>query len=184
VRAGFRIDLGGSWEPYGIRPDLSAFSKAIANGYALAAITGGDAWREAATKVFSTGSFWCSSIAMAAGVATLRVLRQGDALPTMRRLGQQLRDGLGAGAARHGLSLRQTGPVQMPMVLFDDDADFARAETFCAAALTRGAYFHPRHNMFLCAAHTEKDVETALHAADAGFAAVARMSSTDGRVIV
>jgi glutamate-1-semialdehyde 2,1-aminomutase len=31
VRAGFRLDLGGSWEPLGVRPDLSAFSKAIAN---------------------------------------------------------------------------------------------------------------------------------------------------------
>jgi glutamate-1-semialdehyde 2,1-aminomutase len=184
VRAGFRIDLGGSWEPLGIRPDLSAFSKAIANGYALAAVTGGDSWREAATKVFSTGSFWCSSVAMAAGVATLHALRQGDAIRTMQRLGQKLRDGLNAGAAKHGLSLRQSGPVQMPMVLFDDDPDFAKAESFCNAALARGAYFHPRHNMFLCAAHTDNDVETALHAADAGFAAVARLTSTSGRVIV
>ena len=178
VRAGFRLHLGGSWELVGVRPDLSAWSKAIANGHALAAVTGGDRWREAATQVFSTGSFWCSSIAMAAGVATLRELRRGEAIPTMERLGQMLRDGLAAGAARHGLALRQTGPVQMPMVLFEDDPDFARAETFCATALTRGAYFHPRHNMFLCAAHTEEDVETALHAAEAGFAAVARLTTT------
>jgi glutamate-1-semialdehyde aminotransferase len=68
--------------------------------------------------------------------------------------------------------------------LRDSDPDFALAEAFCAAALSRGAYFHPRHNMFLCAAHTQHDMETALHAADAGFAAVARMSSTSGRVIV
>jgi glutamate-1-semialdehyde 2,1-aminomutase len=176
VRAGFRIDLGGSWVPVGVRPDLSAFSKAIGNGYALAAVTGGDRFRDAATKVFSTGSFWCSSVAMAAGLATLRALRRGEAIPTMQRLGQALRDGLAAGAIRHGLTLRQTGPVQMPMVLFDNDPDFAKAETFCAAALARGAYFHPRHNMFLCAAHTDNDVETALHAAEAGFAAAARLS--------
>ena len=178
VRAGFRLHLGGSWETVGVRPDLSAWSKAIANGYALAAVTGGDRWRDAATQVFSTGSFWCSSIAMAAGVATLRVLRRGDAIPTMQRLGQKLRDGLAAGAQRHGLMLRQTGPVQMPMVLFDDDPDFTRAEAFCNAALARGAYFHPRHNMFLCAAHTDNDVETALNAAEAGFAAVARLIPT------
>src|SRR5690606_12543846 len=29
VRAGLRLDLGGSWEPLGIRPDLSAWSKGI-----------------------------------------------------------------------------------------------------------------------------------------------------------
>ena len=32
VRAGFRLHLAGSWEPLGVRPDLSGFSKAIANG--------------------------------------------------------------------------------------------------------------------------------------------------------
>ncbi len=162
VRAGFRLHLGGSWEIVGVRPDLAAWSKAIANGYALAAVTGGDRWREAATQVFSTGSFWCSSVAMAAGVATLRVLRRGEAIPAMERLGQKLRDGLAAGAARHGLKLRQTGPVQMPMVLFNEDPEFVRAETFCNAALARGVYFHPRHNMFLCAAHTDIDVEFGL----------------------
>jgi glutamate-1-semialdehyde aminotransferase len=40
VRAGFRLALGGSWETVGVRPDLSAFSKAIANGYPLGAIAG------------------------------------------------------------------------------------------------------------------------------------------------
>ena len=39
VRAGFRLDLGGSWEIVGVRPDLAAYSKAIANGHALAAVT-------------------------------------------------------------------------------------------------------------------------------------------------
>ncbi len=57
VRAGFRLDLGGSWEPLGVRPDLAAWSKAIANGHALAAVTGQERIREAATRVFTTGSF-------------------------------------------------------------------------------------------------------------------------------
>lgn len=178
VRAGFRLHLGGSWELHGVRPDLSAWSKAIANGYALAAVTGGERFRDAATQVYSTGSFWCSSMSMAGAVATLKVLRRGEAIPHMERLGHRLRDGLAALATQHGLAIRQTGPVQMPMVLFDDDPDFHRADAFCNAALEQGVYFHPRHNMFLCAAHTDNDVETALHAAGYGFAAVARLTTT------
>ena len=46
VRAGFRLDMGGSWELVGVKPDLSAWSKAIANGRALAAVTGNDRFRE------------------------------------------------------------------------------------------------------------------------------------------
>jgi glutamate-1-semialdehyde 2,1-aminomutase len=58
VRAGYRLHAAGSWEPLGVRPDLSAWSKAIANGHALAAVAGIDALRDAATRRSQQGSFW------------------------------------------------------------------------------------------------------------------------------
>ena len=57
----------------------------------------------------------------------------------------------------------------MPLFLFEGDADFRAGRAFCAAALKAGAYLHPRHNMFLCAAHTEADIAAVLDAAEAGF---------------
>lgn len=176
VRAGFRLHLGGSWELVGVRPDLSAFSKSIANGYALAAATGTERFRAAATQVFSTGSFWCAAVPMAAAVATLTVLKRDDGPARMARTGQMLRDGLAAAAARHGLDIRQSGPVQMPLMLFANDPDFAKGNRFCTAALREGVYFHPKHNMFLSTAHTDADIAQALRAADIGFAAVAETS--------
>lgn len=175
VRAGFRLHLGGSWETVGVRPDLAAYSKAIANGYPLGAITGGERWREAATRIFTTGSFWCEAVPMAAALATLTELRRIDGPAIMARMGERLRDGLGRLAAKHGLAVSQSGPPQMPLMLFADDAGFAKGSAFCSAALKAGAYFHPRHNMFLSCAHGEADIDLALEAADAGFAAVARM---------
>ena len=50
VRAGFRLTLHGSWDQIGVQPDLSAWSKAIANGYALAAVLGNDRFRDAAAR--------------------------------------------------------------------------------------------------------------------------------------
>ena len=70
------------------------------------------------------------------------------------------------------MGLRQSGPVAMPLWLFDDDADFAKGNAFCRAALAAGAYLHPRHNMFLNAAHTMADMDAVLEAAGAGFAAL------------
>ena len=173
VRAGFRLHNGGSWEPLGVRPDLSAWSKVIANGHALAAVTGSEWLRKAASSIFVTGSFWCAAVPMAAAVATLKVLTRDDVVGHISRLGQQLRDGLALRADRHGLKIHQTGPAQMPMVLFDDDADLRKGNAFCRAALRQGVYFHPRHNMFLCAAHTEENIAEALEAAEHGFAAAA-----------
>jgi glutamate-1-semialdehyde 2,1-aminomutase len=173
VRAGFRLHARGSWEAVGVRPDLSAFSKAIGNGHALAAVTGCDGLRAAAARVFLTGSFWCSAVAMAAAVATLAELERRHVVERLEVLGLLLRAGLAERGA--GLGLRQSGPPAMPLLLFDDDADFARGRTFCTAALRAGAYLHPRHNMFLCAAHDDADVAAVLRAAEAGFAAVRRM---------
>ena len=84
VRCGFRFHLGSSWEPIGVAPDLSAWSKAIANGYAISAVLGNDRFRKAATQVFSTGSFWFSAVSMAAALATLEALAEEDAIETMR----------------------------------------------------------------------------------------------------
>ena len=174
VRAGFRLDLGGSWEPLGVRPDLSAWSKAIANGHALAAVTGAERFRDAARSVFSTGSFWCGAVPMAAAVATLRELRRVDGPQRMRALGHRLREGLAERAIRYGQAIDQSGPVQMPTVLFADDPEHRRGIAFCAEALRHGAYLHPKHNMFLSCAHTEADIDAVLDAAAAGFAHVAR----------
>jgi len=165
VRAGFRLDLGGSWETVGVRPDLSAFSKAIGNGYALAAVTGREWLRDAAAGVFVTGSFWCGAVAMAAAVATLAELRLVDGPAVMRATGERLRAGLAERAAARGVGISQTGPVQMPMVLFDDDPEYRKGFAFCAEALRHGAYLHPRHNMFLSCAHTAADIDAVIEAA-------------------
>ena len=174
VRAGFRLHLGGSWELLGVRPDLAAWSKAIANGHPLAAVTGGERFRVAATKVFSTGSFWCGAVPMAAAVATLGELRRIDGPGYMRRMGERLRVGLAERALHHGVGIDQSGPVQMPTLLFEGDQDWKKGFAFCAEVLRHGAYFHPKHNMFLSCAHTEADIDAALEAAEAGFRFVAR----------
>ena len=174
VRAGFRLHLGGSWEPLGVRPDLAAWSKAIANGHPLAMVTGSDRFRDAATQVFTTGSFWCGAVPMAAALATLTALRRQDGPERMRAMGERLRDGLADRARHHGLRIDQSGPVQMPTLLFADDPDWKRGFAFCAEALRHGAYLHPKHNMFLSCAHEEADIDQVLQAADAGFRHVAR----------
>ena len=173
VRAGFRLTLRGSWDLVGVQPDLSAWSKAIANGHALAAVTGNDRYRDAASKLYVTGSFWCSAVSMAAALATLDVLESVDGPAHLRAMGQRLRDGIAAQAAEFGIGVRQSGPPQMPTVLFDDDPDCAKGNRFTLEALKHGVYLHPRHNMFLSTAHTEADIDVALEATRAGFKALA-----------
>ncbi len=172
VRTGLRLHLAGSWEPLGVRPDLSAWSKAIANGHALAAVTGTDALRDAAGRIFSTGSFWAGAVAMAAGLATLAVARRDGLVAHLEHIGGLFRQGLAEQAAGLGVAIRQSGPVQMPLILFDDDPGFEKGFAFTAEALHHGVYLHPKHNMFLSLAHSEADIAQALRATEAGLRAV------------
>jgi glutamate-1-semialdehyde 2,1-aminomutase len=173
VRAGFRLDVRGSWAAHGIKPDLAAYSKAIANGWPLAAIAGANSARTGAEKIFTTGSFWYGAAAQAAALETIRILRDTDALAHTQAMGQRFREGLDQAAARHGVRLRQTGPVQMPMVLVDGDENLRIGSALCLAALRHGIFLHPRHNMFLCAAHTAADIDRAIEGVDKAFADIA-----------
>ncbi|MBX9453669.1 MAG: aminotransferase class III-fold pyridoxal phosphate-dependent enzyme [Mesorhizobium sp.] len=175
VRAGFRLDMGGSWELVSVKPDLSAWSKAIANGRALAAVTGNDRFREGAKKIFTTGSFWTAGVSMAASIATITKLRNTDGVGLMSASGERLRAGLQAQARKYGLALRQSGPAQMPVFLFDGDEDRSLGSRFCLEALNRGVYFHPTHTMFLSAAHTSEIIDETLEITEEAFKAVAQV---------
>ncbi len=172
VRCGFRLHPGGSWEPVGVDPDLSAWSKAIANGRALAAVLGNDAFRGGAQQVFVTGSFWFSAVPMAAAIATIGALKDEDAVQAMRQAGEALRDGILAQARAWDLAVSYTGPPVMPYLTFPGDQNHELAGVFAAQALRGGAYIHPRHNWFVSAAMTGDDLALALDATDQAFAAV------------
>jgi glutamate-1-semialdehyde 2,1-aminomutase len=172
VRCGFRLHLGSSWEPVGVDPDLSAWSKAIANGHPLAAVLGRDAFRGGAQQVFVTGSFWFAAVPMAAAIATITALGEENAVAAMARTGAALREGILEQARSWDLPVKYTGPDVMPYLTFAGDQGYELANVFTAQALRGGAYLHPRHNWFVSAAMTGADLALVLEATDQAFAAV------------
>lgn len=172
VRAGLRLARGSSWTSLDVQPDLSCWGKSIANGHPISAVLGAEKFRQAASSIYVTGSYWYAAAPMAAAIETLRLVRETDYLEQIQRIGEQLRSGLAAGADRHGFGLRQTGPAQMPLFLFDDDPDVRRGMCWASEMLERGVYVHPWHNMFICSAMTEVDVDFVIQAAEGAFTAL------------
>ncbi len=169
VRAGFRVARDCSWETIGVRPDLSAWGKVLGNGQPISALLGDDRAREAASKIFVTGSYWFSAVPMAAALETARIIRETGYLEQIQKIGTLFRNGLVEQAKDFGFGLRHTGPETLPMVLFDDDPDFRLGYAFCTAAMKRGVYLSPYHNMFINAAMTEADIAETLEATGAAF---------------
>lgn len=169
VRAGLRLARDCSWSTIGVQPDLSTWGKCIANGHPISALLGNDKARKAAASIYVTGSFWYAGAAMAAGLETLRLVRETDYLERITALGDTLRTGLAERASAAGFGFRQTGPRVMPLFLFDDDPDLRKGFCWSSAMLAKGVYVHPWHNMFLCAAMTDTDIQFALDAAEQAF---------------
>lgn len=173
VRCGLRLNNGGSWDHLGVQPDLSAWSKAVANGYALGAVLGAEPLRDAAAGIYVTGSFWYAAVSMAAGLATLAVVEEENTVEQMAKMGTLLRNGMAAQARNHEVEACLSGPPQMPFLTFGGDSNYLLADVFAESAIRNGVWLHPRHNWFVSGAMTESDVEQVLEATDSAFAAVA-----------
>ena len=172
VRAGFRLVRDCSWSRLGVQPDLSTWGKCLANGHPLSVMLGSEVARKAAASIYVTGSFWFQAATMAAALETLRLVRETDYLERITALGERLRSGLAERASTAGFGFRQTGPGTMPLFLFDDDPDLRKGFCFSSEMLSRGVYVHPWHNMFLCAAMTESDINFAVDAATSALGQV------------
>lgn len=172
VRCGFRLAFGSSWEPLGVEPDLSAWSKALGNGYAIAALTGNAKTRDGAASLFATGSFWYSSGSMAASLATLDVLEQEDGVAHMNAIGERLMAGMKDQANGRGLRVNVTGHPTMPYLTFEGEQDYFWTTKFAAACAERGLFVHPQHNWFISTAITDALLEEVLGITDEAFKAV------------
>jgi glutamate-1-semialdehyde 2,1-aminomutase len=177
IRAGFRLARDCSWTLVGVQPDLSCWSKAIANGYPISALLGCEHTRSGAAKALATGTYWVQAVPMAASLATLEIIKETNYLEHTVELGGMLRVALDERAMTYGFELKQTGPVQMPMIQFKQDPDFRFAMAFASSMISRGIYVIPHHNLFLCAAMTQDDIAQTADTATAVFADMAKRRS-------
>lgn len=178
IRGGFRLDRGGSHRVYGWRPDLLCFCKALGNGHPIAACIGQAALKPHAAKVFLTGSYWNSAVPMAAALKVLDLLDRDQVPARLEAAGLRLRDGLLALGRKFGQPIVASGPPAAPTYRFEGDPGFIRFEEFCSLAMEEGIYFHPHHNWFLCAAHTDADIDLSLAAAERAFTRLADTTAT------
>jgi glutamate-1-semialdehyde 2,1-aminomutase len=129
--------------------------------------------RVAATKVFLTGSYWNDAVSMAATLACLREMQAIDLPERLDKLGRMLIEGLRHAARKQGFEMVFSGPPAMPFMRFADETNFFKLQRFCALAASEGVFLHPHHNWFLCAAHTQGDIQQATDAASRAFAKLA-----------
>ena len=170
IRTGFRIHLGGAQMLYGVTPDLSAFGKALANGYAISACVGKQEIMKVIEKeVFVSSTFFPNSIAYAAALKTLDFIEQNNVLDQIKRKGEWFNQKLAEICASHKVET-ETSPIpQMPFVTFKKNADKTYKEMrkdFYTQLIRRKVFLQPYHHGYICYRHTEADLNYTLDAVD------------------
>lgn len=171
IKTGFRTKPGTISQYLGVTPDLLTLSKALGNGWPVAAVVGkGEIMRRGEGMHYSA-TFHGETAGLAAALAVLDILEREPVTQHVWQLGQSLIDGLNRLAERHGVPAEAYGEPLPPMPFFafrhpDSEVNLRLRESFYGGMLARGVLMHPRHMWFISYAHSEADIQTTLEAAD------------------
>ena len=184
VMTGFRIGLGGVQERTGVTPDLTAMGKIIGGGLPVGAFGGkAEIMNHLAPlgPVYQAGTLSGNPLAMAAGIASLKLLIESKPYERLNSLGTQLAQGVKAIAQEKSI------PVQVPQVgsmyclFFSENpvrnyegALSSNAEYFKKLfqhCLEKGVYLPPSayETCFISAAHQPDDISMTLDCIESAF---------------
>lgn len=179
VITGFRVSPGGVQVMLGIKPDLTTLGKALAAGFPLSAVAGRKDIMDLVPqrRVVHAGTFNGNPVALAAAKACLDVVsaRDGRALKKIQKLGQRLISGIGACAAKAGVSCLINGVGSVFHISFTSrtamrdygdtlDCDLNVRDQFLQGMLEEGIYLIPDGRWYLSTAHTREDIDATINA--------------------
>jgi glutamate-1-semialdehyde 2,1-aminomutase len=188
VMTGFRVALGGAQSLYGITPDITVLGKVIGGGMPVAAFGGsGEVMKHLAPlgAVYQAGTLSGNPVAVACGLATLKLIQAPGFYERLGAATQSLVDGLSAAAreagerfcadrvgAMFGLYFAERVPASYAQIMATDKNRF---NAFFHAMLERGVYLAPSayEAGFVSAAHDAAVIAETMVAARQSFAALA-----------
>ncbi len=170
VITGFRYSLGGAQERFSVTPDLATFGKAMSNGHPIAAVCGKREVMQDAANMFISSTYYSDPAGMAAAIATIRELKDKEALIHIWGIGHLLTTGFNKLAEKHGLPASCDGAPPVTHPHFDCPDEIRKPFiTLYLQEMLRGGILGGTVN-YIMYAHTEEDVDAFLTAADAAFA--------------
>lgn len=186
VMTGFRLAFGGAQELYAIQPDLTTMGKIIGGGLPVGAYGGASEIMDLVAPLgpmYQAGTLSGNPLAMAAGYATLRYLREHkDIYGKLDKLAAEIVTGVAAAAKDAGVTMCHNRVGSMFTWFFaagpvTDWTSAAKSDTeafgrFFRTMLESGIYLPPSQfeAAFVGAAHTEHDVHQTIAAAKQAFA--------------
>ncbi len=164
ISAAFRMNTGGAHLVLGMEPDIAVFSKALGNGYPMAAIIGKSSVMDAAQRSFISSTYWSERIGPVAALATIRKHRKYNVGEHLMKIGQMVQDGWQDLFSKHEIKIHTGGIPPMSHFTFDHEKALVLKALFVQAMLEKG--FLATTGFYAMFAHKEKHVKQYMEALD------------------
>lgn len=180
VITGFRLAPGGGQQYYGVTPDITVFGKILGGGFPIGAFCGR---REIMERIdtlayrrphysFHGGTFAANPISMTAGLATLKILEDGQLINKLNDAGGKIRENLKEIFESNDVEVQVAGAGSLFNTHFTKEevkdaraaskADKKRQLDYHLSLIANGVFFLPTHAGALSTAHSETDIEKLL----------------------
>lgn len=183
ILTGFRHDVGGAQKLMGVTPDLTAFGKAMSNGFPICALSGNRAIMSHLApqgRAFFSGTYNGNIMCVAAALKTIDLLADGSAHRKLWALGRLMTEGINAIVSRLGLRARARHYGSIVSLYFSDrllmnyrevmrSHDRTLNRAFIDWLTAHGIYTKPKrvNRFMLSAAHTEDDIHRTVEVVEA-----------------
>jgi glutamate-1-semialdehyde 2,1-aminomutase len=168
VKTGFRVARGGVQSLHNVKPDLTTFAKAVANGYPISVLAGREEiMRKLGKGVAHGGTYTAHSVSLAAAEKCLEILDETDALERVADFGTRMMKGMSQILAARGIAHSFVGHASMPGLYFDSKpprnyrdwkgSDYAFYDAMAQVLHDEGVLCEPdsREPWFISAAHDD-----------------------------
>lgn len=174
ISAGFRMNTGGAHLVLGVSPDIAVFSKALGNGYPIAAIIGKGKIMEAAQSTFISSTYWTERIGPRAALATIKKHQKVNAGDHLMFIGNLVQNGWRRVASKYALNIHIDGIPPLGHFSFEEKNPLAMKALFVQLMLERG--FLASTLFYSMYAHQKHHVEEYLRAVDESFAEISDLN--------
>jgi glutamate-1-semialdehyde 2,1-aminomutase len=177
VISGFRVSYGGAQQYYGVDPDMTCLGKIVGGGMPLAAYGGKTEIMKSVAPlgaVYQAGTLSGNPVATAAGLATLKLLREPNLYDDLEKKSSRFFDSLRAILSGKDVSLVTLGSMFTLFFRSEPPRNFVEAKQcdtqqyarFFWTMLEEGVYLAPSQfeTNFISLAHEERDLDQALGA--------------------
>ncbi len=170
ISSGFRMNTGGAHLVFGVNPDMAVFSKALGNGYPVAAIIGKGDIMDAAQKTFISSTNWTERVGPTAAIAMIKKHGKVGAGAHLMAIGNLVQEGWQVLGKKNRLSLSIGGIPPLSHFSFSEEDPLAMKSLFVQLMLERG--FLASTLFYAMYAHTESHVDSYLKAVDDVFSEI------------